>query len=228
VRATREVRRSRERIVLAREEERHRIRRDLHDGLGPALAGIALGLETAGRAAASGSPRAVVLLGELRVDADNCLDDVRRIVADLRPPALDGTDLVTALRRHAEQMTSRSGGAFQVSVADGAHPAPLPPAVEVAAYRIATEAMTNAARHSGGSTCRITCGRDAGGGLLHLEVEDDGTGEPPTRTGTGLGSMRERAEELGGSCVVVFRPGSGTRVVAELPCASGTEPGVAP
>ena len=164
------------------------------------------------------------MLEALREDAVNCLDDVRRIVADLRPPALDGADLVTALRRHADQVTSRSGGGFAVSAADGHLTAALPPAVEVAAYRIATEAVTNAARHSGASHCRITCSQDADGGVLHLEVEDDGSGAPPTRQGTGLGSMRERAEELGGTCVVVFRAGLGTRVVADLPCAVAVEP----
>jgi two-component system, NarL family, sensor kinase len=224
VRATRELRRSRERIVLAREEERHRIRRDLHDGLGPALAGISLGLETAGRAAETGSPRAALLLEDLRVDAANCVDDVRRIVADLRPPALDGADLATALRRHAEQVSTRSGGTFAVRPGELFAEATLPAAVEVAAYRIATEAITNAARHSGGTGCRISCVHDPVKGLLHLEVEDDGSGAPPVRHGTGLGSMRERAEELGGSCVVVFRPGSGTTVVADLPCAAAVVP----
>ena len=222
VRAARELRRSRERLVLAREEERSRIRRDLHDGLGPALAGISLGLETASRSAAP-SPRAAALLDELRGDTTACLDDIRRIVADLRPPALDGDGLVSALRTHAEHLTHRSGGDLQVSVADGPRLPELPAAVEVAAYRIATEAMTNAARHAEATRCHISCMLDHPLGILHVEVEDDGTGSPPQRTGTGLVSMRERAEELGGSCVVVFRAGTGTRVVADLPYAgSGT------
>jgi signal transduction histidine kinase len=217
VRASREVRRSRERIVLAREEERSRIRRDLHDGLGPALAGISLGLETAGRSAAATSPRAAALLGELRDDTAACLDDIRRIVADLRPPVLDGDGLVSALRAHAEHLSSRSGGDLRVVVA-GPRLTALPAAVEVAAYRIATEAMTNAARHAHATRCRITCTPDPARGVLHLEVEDDGTGAPPVSTGTGLVSMRERAEELGGTCVVAFRPGEGTQVAADLPC----------
>jgi signal transduction histidine kinase len=93
----------------------------------------------------------------------------------------------------------------------------LPAAVEVAAYRIATEAMTNTARHANATSCTISCTLDEATGILHLEVEDDGTGAPPERTGTGLVSMHDRAEELGGSCVVVFREGSGTHVVADLP-----------
>jgi signal transduction histidine kinase len=224
VRASREVRRSRERIVLAREEERSRIRRDLHDGLGPALAGISLGLETAGRAVAPGSPGAARLLDELRSDTAACVDDIRRIVADLRPPALDGDGLHSALRAHAEHLTSRSGGTLHVCVADGSPLRGLPAAVEVAVYRIATEAMTNAARHARATCCRITCHLDPARGRLHLEVEDDGTGAAPAAPGNGLVSMRERAEELGGTCVVTFRAGRGTRVCADLPSVGAVAP----
>ncbi|RYP88428.1 sensor histidine kinase [Nocardioides guangzhouensis] len=218
VRATREVRRSRERIVVAREEERSRIRRDLHDGLGPALAGISLGLETASRSAA-GTPRAAEMLDDLRQDTTACVDDIRRIVADLRPPALDNDGLMGALRTHAEHLTARTGGTLQVRIGENGWQHRLPPAVEVAAYRIATEAMTNTARHAAARHCEISCHHDEEHGRLHLEIADDGTGAPPARPGTGLTSMRERAEELGGTCMVVFRVGSGTRVVADLPCA---------
>jgi two-component system NarL family sensor kinase len=219
VRAARELRRSRDRIVLAREEERSRLRRDLHDGLGPALAGISLGLETASRSAAD-NPRAVALLRELREDTAACVDDIRRIVADLRPPALDGAGLVSALKSHAENLTHRSGGRLDVRVVDGNQLPRLPAAVEVAAYRIATEAMTNTARHSHATSCTITCALDETTGALHVEVVDDGNGASPSRAGTGLTSMRERAEELGGRCLVVFRAGAGTRVVADLPYAA--------
>jgi signal transduction histidine kinase len=170
------------------------------------------------RSAAATSPRAAALLDELRDDTAACVGDIRRIVADLRPPVLDGDGLVGALRAHAEHLTSRSGGELQVTVADGPRLTALPAAVEVAAYRIVTEAMTNAARHAHATHCWITCTPDPSHGVLHLEVDDDGTGTPPASTGTGLVSMRERAEELGGSCRVDFRSGEGTHVVAELPC----------
>ncbi len=217
VMATRELRRSRERIVASREEERRRIRRDLHDGLGPALAGISLGLETAGRVAVRDPAEASALLRELRGDAANCVDEVRRIVADLRPPALDA-GLSGALRHQADLLTARSDGRLVITVADHDGSAELPSALEVAAYRIATEAMTNTLRHAQASTCAVEV-RYAGDRLL-LRVTDDGSGEPGA-VGTGLTSMRERAEELGGVCTVTFRPGNGTEVRATLPAALG-------
>ncbi|MGY4772274.1 sensor histidine kinase [Kribbella sp. CWNU-51] len=214
VRATRELRRSRERVVSSREEERRRIRRDLHDGLGPALAGISLGLETAGRVAARSLSEASLLLQELRGDAADCVDEVRRIVADLRPPALDA-GLVGALRHQADLLTARSGGRLVIKVADHDGSAELPSALEVAAYRIATEAMTNTLRHAQASGCQVDVRYD--GHRLLLRVADDGSGEPARAVGTGLTSMRERAEELGGFCTVTFRPGTGTEVSASLP-----------
>ncbi len=215
VRATRELVRSREQVVSTREQERARIHRDLHDGLGPALAGISLGLETAGRTAARDGRAAARLLEDLRAETAACVDDVRRIVADLRPPALTEAGLVGALRRQGELLAARTGGALTVRVeADALDD--LPAAVEVAAYRIASEAMTNVARHARATRMRVGLHRDDG---LHVTVEDDGTGTPPAGTGTGLVSMRHRAEELGGTCTVRFRRGQGTRVHAVLPLA---------
>ncbi|MEU4289726.1 sensor histidine kinase [Kribbella sp. NPDC026596] len=216
---TRELRRSRERIVSSREEERRRIRRDLHDGVGPALAGITLGLETAGRVARRDPGGASSLLQELRSDAADCIDEVRRIVADLRPPALDA-GLTGALRHRADLLTERSGGRLVVTVADDDGAAELPSALEVAAYRIATEAMTNTLRHAHATTCEVDVRYD--GQLLVLRITDDGSGEPPRSVGTGLISMRERAEELGGVCTVTFRPGAGTEVGVSLPYHAST------
>jgi two-component system, NarL family, sensor kinase len=217
VRVTRDLRRSRERLVVAREEERRRLRRDLHDGLGPALAGITLGLETAGRASAREESVVTPLLESLRVETAACVDEVKRIVADLRPPALDQIGLVAALRQHADLLTSRSAGRLQVDVAAAAPLPPLPAAVEVAAYRIALEAMTNTARHADAHTCTICVELN---GSLHVTVRDDGSGVPARTPGVGLGSMRDRAEELGGECTVVFRQGEGTSVEATLPVES--------
>jgi two-component system, NarL family, sensor kinase len=213
--AASDLRRSRERIILAREEERLRIRRDLHDGLGPALAGITLRLETAGRAADRDARSAVPLLQTLREQTAACVEEVRRIVADLRPPTLDQVGLVGALRQHAELLnTSTAAPVISVEVAPNASLPALPAAAEVAAYRIALEAMTNAARHSGGRSCKVGIHHDD---TLRVTVHDDGCGGPPARLGVGLASMRERAEELGGRCTVTFRPGRGTNVEAVLP-----------
>ncbi|HEU5267878.1 MAG TPA: sensor histidine kinase, partial [Jatrophihabitans sp.] len=210
-RVTRDLRRSRERIVLAREEERRRLRRDLHDGLGPTLAGISLGLETAGRTAAREGSATLPLLTTLHGEVSASVDDVRRIVADLRPPALDEIGLLAALRQYADLVTSRFGVAVTVS---GADLPPLPAAVELAAYRIAMEGVNNAARHAEARTCRVhLVARDG----LRLTVEDDGNGNAPASRGIGLASMAQRAEELGGTCTVVSSAGRGTRVEARLP-----------
>lgn len=214
VRVTRDLRRSRERIIMAREEERLRIRRELHDGMGPALAGITLGLETAARRA-NHDGTSTALLTELRRQCAACVEEVRRIVADLRPPTLDQGGLVDALRRHADVFNAATTTpTVLVEEEPGGMASQLPAAVEVAAYRIALEAMTNAVRHAGARTCRVWVSqRDA----LRITVRDDGTGAAPAATGLGLASMRERAEELGGRCTVTFRQGQGTHVEAVLP-----------
>lgn len=218
VRTTRQLRRSRQQLVTAREAERRRIHLDLHDGLGPALAGISLGLETAGRTAERDGSKASALLIELRDSTARCVEDVRRIVADLRPPALEDSGLVGALERQASQLSSNSGGRLAVTVTATGLPKSLPPATEVAAYRIAAEAMTNTARHAHATWCTVTLSHD---GVLRLRVEDDGTGTTSGVHGTGISSMRSRAEELGGSCKVEFRPGVGTEIVAVLPLRTG-------
>lgn len=213
VRTTRDLRRSREQILTLRERERMRIHRDLHDGLGPALAGISLGLETASRVAVRDGQAAAELLDHLHVDASACVDQVRRIVADLRPPALDEAGLAAAIRRRAELIVASTGGRLDAKV-DIDVPASLPEPVEVAAYLIAGEALTNAARHSGAK--RVTVELRTGH-CLELRVEDDGCGAEPARLGTGVASMRQRALELDGTCTVRFRPGAGTVVHARLP-----------
>jgi signal transduction histidine kinase len=214
---TRDLQRSRESLVAAREEERRRIRRDLHDGLGPALAGIAFGLDAARNTLASNSQAAAATLAELKTEMQASIADVRRLVYDLRPPALDQLGLVPALEQYAARLTER--GMLDISVSAPALP-PLPAAVEVAAYRIATEALTNAARHSGARHTSVSFAVDDE--TLRLEVADDGVGLPARRdsrgTGLGLAAMAERAAELGGACSAAARD-RGTCVVAVLPLA---------
>jgi two-component system NarL family sensor kinase len=204
---TDELSRSRERLVAATEEERRRLRRDLHDGLGPALAGVALGLHRARTKVTGDPPAATAQLEQLAVQVQAAVADVRRLVYGLRPPALDELGLVAAIDEQA-----RALGSFRV---EGDVDGDLPAAVEVAAYRIALEAMTNSVRHSGSDSCRVSLELN---GALHLVVEDDGTGLPDGyRAGVGITSMRERAAELGGTFRIESREPSGTIVRAVLP-----------
>jgi signal transduction histidine kinase len=213
---TEDLRTSRERLVTAREEERRRLRRDLHDGLGPTLAAIGMRAGAAESLVQDDPERAATLLAELQAEITAAVADVRRLVDELRPPAIDEVGLVGALRLAADRLES-PGSPTLVVESEGHLPA-LPAAVEVAAYRIGTEAMTNAVRHAGAATCSL---RLVGGPDLTVVVEDDGRGLPAERrAGVGLNSMRERAAELGGECLVEPRPGGGTRVVARLPLAA--------
>jgi two-component system, NarL family, sensor kinase len=210
---TQELQLARQHIVELREEERRRIRRDLHDGLGPALAGVVFGLDAARNSLARDPAGVDAALAELKTELQASIGDVRRLVYDLRPPALDQLGLVPALEEYAARLGER--GALQVSVS--APPMPeLPAAVEVAAYRIATEALTNAARHSGALSTFVTF--DVTDVQLRLSVVDDGGGINGHRgTGIGLTAMAERAAELGGTCSVSAPDGGGTAVVAVLP-----------
>ncbi|TDD14663.1 two-component sensor histidine kinase [Kribbella turkmenica] len=190
-----EVQSSREKLVSAREEERRRLRRDLHDGLGPTLTGVAFTADAAANVVDTDSDQARDLLSTLRSDTRMAIADVRRLVDDLRPPALDELGLVGALRQRADQLSFRADGAsVQVEVSADGLPA-LPAALEVAAYRIATEALTNIVRHSHATSAvlALRCGDD-----LEVEVTDDGPPNGEWRPGVGLHAMRERAAELGG------------------------------
>ncbi len=214
VRLNADLQRSRERLVAAREEERRRLRRDLHDGLGPALAGMALKLDAARNQA--GDADVDEILGELRSETEDAIADVRQVVYELRPPALDELGLVGALREQALRLSGvdADGHALRVDV-DAPDVLPdLPAAVEVAAYRIATEALTNVVRHAHADRCTVTI---ALGDRLEVVVADDGRGPADSKPGVGLTSMRERAGELGGRCSISSRPGGGSVVRAELP-----------
>lgn len=216
IRLSADLQRSRERLVSAREEERRRLRRDLHDGLGPQLASLTMTVEAARDLVSMDPARAEELLAGVMERAQDAVSDVRRLVYELRPPALDALGLLAALRAYADHHTD---GGIRVTVASSSALPPLPAAVEVAAYRIAMEALNNVARHANARNCEIRLSLDEEAGMLALEVSDDGRGiERDHEPGVGLSSMRERAEELGGSCAIEAVPSGGTRVTALLPC----------
>jgi signal transduction histidine kinase len=184
------------------------MRRDLHDSLGPLLA--ALRLEIDGLGDADRTVRARGLVHE-------AIDEVRRISRDLRPSLLDDLGLADAIRRNAAALAASDGVDVSVDV-EGIGP-PLPNAVEVAALRVVSEALTNVVRHARATTCSV---RVTVGDTVRIEVTDDGVGVAHATPGVGLRSMRERAAELGGSCDISSGARGGTVVTAVLPLT--TEP----
>ncbi|HWJ81497.1 MAG TPA: GAF domain-containing sensor histidine kinase [Nocardioides sp.] len=207
-----EVQESRERLVTAREEERRRIRRDLHDGLGPALSGVVFQLDAA-RMTVDGDPaRAKEQLAAISEHVQGVVADVRRLVHDLRPPALDDRGLVGALRQQADRLEVPLEVVVEPDGLDGR----LPAAVEVAAFRIVGEALTNVARHAGATGARLRL--ELADHELTVEVADDGVGiDADRQAGVGLVGLRERAAELGGSAEVTCPVAGGTVVRARLP-----------
>ncbi|WP_400994681.1 sensor histidine kinase [Agromyces sp. GXQ0307] len=215
-----ELQASRERLVLAREEERSRLRRDLHDGLGPLLAGVKLRLETARNLAERDPARSLDLVDAAIADQSEVISEIRRIVHDLRPPALDDLGLVRAIEQHADRLTG-AGLVIAVHAPDDPRAlGDLAPAVEVAAYRIAAEALANVRRHSAAATADVRIDADAT--TLRLEIRDTGTGIPDDAVrGVGLRSVHERAAEVGGT-LDVATDASGTTIRAVLPLARST------
>ena len=212
-----DLRRSRERLVSSREDERRRLRRDLHDGLGSTLTGVALQADGAIAQLSSNPAASEALLRRLKADAQAAIGEVRRLVYELRPPALDELGLVGAVRQQASRFDSGVGtrGSLLVTI-DAREPLPpLSAAIEVAAYRIVSEALTNVTRHAEATRCSV---RVSVNGALDIEVRDNGRGFPDVyRAGLGLASMRERAAEVGGTCSIEALTEGGTRVIACLP-----------
>lgn len=212
---TADLQRSRERLVTAREEERRRLRRDLHDGLGPQLASLKLRVESARYALSGEYPELDSALNEIATQTQATIGDIRRVVNDLRPPALDQFGLVWALKEYAASC-SQSG--LHVSVTATGLSSVLPAAVEVAAYRIVQETVANVLRHARAANCTVSLDGSSGDHLV-VRVMDDGVGiSPDHRAGVGLVSMAERAAELGGTCSVQqMGQTGGTEVLVTLP-----------
>jgi len=155
---------------------------------------------------------AETLLAEATTQAQEAVGNIRRLVYALRPPALDDLGLVGALH---EQVAQYHASAVQITLDAPEHLPPLPAAVEVACYRIVQEALTNVIRHAQAATCLV---RLVVEDRCCLEIRDDGRGfAPHGRAGVGLTSMRARAEELGGTCLIESAPNQGTRIVVQFP-----------
>jgi signal transduction histidine kinase len=208
----------RDHVVAVTRQERQRLRRDLHDGLGPSLSGVGLGLQALQDArAADDQAAADQLLARIREEVTTAVGEVRRILDDLRPAVLDSTRLPDAIRRHAAAISS---GPTEVSVDAAADLPHLPPAVEAAAYRITQEALTNVVRHAGAHHAHVTL--DSSDAALTVTVTDDGHGiNSPSPSGVGLVSMRQRAQALHGT-LRVDSGDRGTTVVATLPLQDGS------
>ena len=214
VRTTVELRRSRVELLIAREEERRRIRRDLHDGLGPSLAGLAHRIERIRRSVPADLDAVEQDLTAVERDVRAALEDVRRVARGLRPPVLDQLGLAGAIELRAEELGLDP-------VIDSSAPNTLPAAVELAAYLISSEAILNAKRHGHATAVRVNLVVTAG--ALHLDVTDNGIGiAREANVGIGLHSMHRRAAELGGRCAVTAANGTGTTVSIVMPLPSDT------
>jgi signal transduction histidine kinase len=208
-----EVQRAREAVVVAREEERRHLRRDLHDDIGPALAGLALQAEAALSLAPDDPDAAAALIARLVPRLNAAVADVRALVHELRPPSLDELGLAASVRELAARMSTA-----EVPVrADVADLPVLSAALDVAAYRIVAEAIANAVRHARASGVAVSVAVAAG--RLDIAVSDDGRGLPADPVhGLGLTSMRFRAEELGGE-FTLNSSAAGTAIRARIPIA---------
>lgn len=206
---------AREKLVLAREEERRRLRRDLHDGLGPSLASQTFALDAAIELLEIDPPAARQLLRNLKLQNQALVADIRRLVYELRPPTLDELGLTEALAVLLQQLNSHASTRVSFIIEPGSLEA-LPAAVEVAVYRLVQEGVNNVLRHAQAALCTVECHRS--GGWLTLSIGDDGRGiSVDARSGVGMLSMRERVEELGGTLQITPGEPSGTQITALLP-----------
>lgn len=206
---------ARERLVLAREEERRRLRRDLHDGLGPSLASQTFTLDSALELLDSNPQAAARLLRHLKAQNQALVAEIRRLVYELRPPALDELGLGEAINAFLQQLSSHSSTRLYFSAQPGALEA-LPAAVEAAVYRLVQEGVNNVMRHAQAASCAVKCNQE--NGQLVLTIHDDGQGVPAeARSGVGMLSMRERVEELGGELKITPAIPTGTLLTAVLP-----------
>ena len=217
----RDLQASRNATIVAIEEERRRLRRDLHDGLGPTLSGVAFSADAARNQLRTDPDESDALLQRLRADTAAAIAEVRRLVEGLRPPALDELGLLGAVRQHAATLLADGGAPLAVTISAPESLPELPAAAEVTAYRVIVEALTNVARHASATRAEVELA--VPDGRLRLAVRDDGRGSGGWRPGVGMTSMRERVEQVGGTLVAA--PGrDGGVVEAEIPLGPSDQP----
>ncbi|KRB73174.1 hypothetical protein ASE01_20655 [Nocardioides sp. Root190] len=215
---SRELQQSREAVVAAVEEERLRLRRDLHDGLGPTLSGVAFATDAARNQLRGNPDLAEELLVRLRADTAGAIAEIRRLVEGLRPPALDELGLLGAIQQHAVTLHSASGTPLTVTMAVPPALPTLSAATEVATYRIVVEALTNVAKHAGATRASVSL--DTRDGVLVVAVRDDGTSSESWSPGVGITSMRVRSDQVGGTLRADAGPAGGL-VEATIPLPAG-------
>jgi len=216
-----------ERVIKAQEEERRRVAREIHDGPAQAMANVVLRTEICERLHAAGREEVAQELGHLKVLVRECLRELRRIIFNLRPMALDDLGLVPTLNRYLENLREQEGCPVTLTVSG--KEARLNSMLEVAVFRMVQEAVNNARKHAQASTIRVEI-LFADSNYVEIRVEDDGVGfdmerlkvEWIDRESFGLMSMKERIELLDGEFEVVSVPGEGTRLSAKLPCESAS------
>jgi signal transduction histidine kinase len=219
VRLTNELEQANHRLRSVRGEERQRLRRDLHDGLGPLLASQMLILDSARTLMPSDPALADDLLAQLHQHIQTAVDDVRRLIDSLRPATLDELGLVPAIQEGAAGLQR---GGLRIVIDAPAELGPVPAAIETTAYRIVMEAVTNVVRHARAGECLVTLATEPNR-TLRVVVQDDGIGIPDDATaGVGLASMRERSRALGGTFEIASIPASGTTITALLPIGGRT------
>jgi signal transduction histidine kinase len=208
-----------EQVIAAQDDERRRVAYDVHDGVAQLIVSAKQHLDTAADLCSRDPRRAA---SETAIAADRlgrAIAETRRILAALRPLAVDAGGLADASRQSLDEIARDTG--WSVDLVENLGAARLPPAVETAAFRILQEALSNARKHAGTTRIEVVLSRDTD--RVHLDVRDYGVGLAAAGGARGLGlpSMRERARLLGGSCVVEAATGGGTHVHAQLPLRYG-------
>lgn len=219
VRLNSELQVSRQKIVTAREEERRRLRRDIHDGLGPTLAAQMFRVGAARELLDKNPEKTAKILDDLQNGIDGTLTNIRQLVYELRPPLLDQLGLVGAMRDFASHL--ENGVQLELNLPDQLPT--LSAAVEVAAFRIMQTSLDNVVKHAQATRCQLTLATE--GGVLTIDLVDDGKGISPNyKAGVGLTSMRERAEELGGTFAIAAANPRGTHLSVSIPLLIEPEP----
>ena len=215
--STREAHQLLGKVITAQEDERKRVARELHDGAAQNLATLLVALETLNGSNPGQEQPEIRLLRRVEEEARDALQEVRRLILDLRPAALDDLGLVPALRWYGESRLEQSGTAFTLEVRG--HEARLTAPIETVLFRILQEAVNNIAKHAEARRAHLLL--EFLGDKVTGTVEDDGRGFDPeaagAKGGVGLAGMQERASLVGGILTIASQPGQGTRISVSIP-----------